>query len=168
MLDWIRVGWIGLTLLAGAASADSLPAPTDDVLLTVRGNLVLQNAEGEANLDAALLESMGSHQVQTSTIWTEGVIQFEGVELGHLMTRLGADGSILRLTALNDYAVEIPMSEAVAGGPLLALRMNGVALSPRDKGPVWLVYPYDTNAEYKNEVSYSRSIWQLTTIEVLP
>ena len=37
----------------------------------------------------------------------------------------------------------------------------------RDKGPLWIIYPYDQNTDYQTEVIYSRSIWQLDRIEVL-
>lgn len=154
--------------LVSVARAESLPEPSGQVILTVRGDIALTNATAEARLDRAMIEAMGVSTLHTGTIWTDGTSEFNGVELARLMLRLGADGSILRLTALNDYAVEIPMSEAVAGGPLLAFRMDGKDLSPRDKGPLWMVYPYDVDPKYKNEVSYSRSIWQLSMIEVLP
>jgi hypothetical protein len=38
----------------------------------------------------------------------------------------------------------------------------------RDKGPVWVVFPYDLATEYQSEVVYSRSVWQMVRIEVLP
>ena len=37
----------------------------------------------------------------------------------------------------------------------------------RDKGPLWLVYPYDADTAYQSEVIYARSVWQLDRIEVL-
>ena len=94
--------------------------------------------------------------------------RFEGVPIASLMAALGAKGSAIRATALNDYAVEIPMEDAVQGRALLAIRMNGEELSPRDKGPIWVIYPYDAGTEFQTEVIYSRSIWQLNRIEVLP
>ena len=54
------------------------------------------------------------------------------------------------------------------GGPIIAYMMNGEEMSVRNKGPLWLVYPYDLNHEYRSEVIYSRSIWQLDRIDVLP
>jgi len=157
-------------VVAGAAMAqpDSLPAPTGAVILTVRGDIARTNGDAEAALDKAMIESMGVATLHTGTIWTEGTIEFQGVELSRLMRQLGANGSFLRMTALNEYAIDVPISEAVDGGPMLAFRMDGKELSPRDKGPLWMIYPYDQNPDYKNEVSYSRSIWQLTLIEVLP
>jgi hypothetical protein len=41
-------------------------------------------------------------------------------------------------------------------------------MSVRDKGPLWVIYPYDAVPEYKSERIYARSIWQLVSIEVLP
>ena len=171
---WAVVRSFGLTVvLTGFALADeratnSLPAPTGAVILTVRGDIALTNAAAEARLDRAMIEAMGVSTIHTGTIWTEGTSEFQGIELARLMVQLGADGSMLRLTALNDYAVEIPFSEVLQGGPLLAMNMDGRMLSPRDKGPLWMVYPYDVNPAYKNGVSYARSIWQLSMIEVLP
>ncbi|RGP37186.1 molybdopterin-dependent oxidoreductase [Pseudotabrizicola alkalilacus] len=157
--------------LATATMAETvpLPAPTGDVILTVRGEIAQTNGDGAAALDRAMIDAIGVTTMHTGTIWTEGTSEFQGVELSRLMRHLGADGTTLRLIALNEYAVEIPMTEAVDGGPLLAFHMDGTDLSPRDKGPLWMVYPYDLKPdEYKNEVSHARSIWQLTVIEVLP
>jgi len=44
--------------------------------------------------------------------------------------------------------------------------MNGNPITVRQKGPLWLIYPYDTNPEYKSEVTYSQSVWQLKSIDV--
>lgn len=160
--------WLGLAGLMGAAQADTLAAPDGAVILTVTGQIDQTNADQEAHLDLGLLTAMGRVEIKTSTIWTDGLQHFEGVPLATVMAAVGAHGSVLRVTALNDYAVDIPISDAVPGGPLLAFQMNGVALSPRDKGPIWLVYPYDAGEEFRQEVIYARSIWQLVRIEVLP
>jgi hypothetical protein len=39
-------------------------------------------------------------------------------------------------------------------------------MSVRDKGPLWVIYPYDSD-DYRSEVIYSRSIWQLDRLEVV-
>lgn len=151
-----------------ATPAEVLPAPTGTVILTVRGEITQTNGESEAALDLAMLEDMGITTMRTGTIWTEGSSEFQGIELYDLMQALGGEGETLRLVALNEYAVEIPMAEAVEGGPMLAFRMDGEILSPRDKGPLWMIYPFDLNPAYQNEINYARSIWQLAAIEVLP
>ena len=155
-----------IALFALPVSAEDLAAPTGDVLLTVTGAGVT-NAEGTTKLDLSMLEDMGGTTIETSTIWTEGVQTFEGVSLNVLIDRLGIDGEILSAVAINDYAVEIPTSDAVEGGPIIAYRMNGKEMSVRDKGPLWVIYPYDSDAAYQTEVIYSRSIWQLDRLDVV-
>jgi hypothetical protein len=159
--------------LATAAKAELAPAaplvvPTGPIVLTVSGQIEQTNGDGVAQFDIAALEALGVTSFETTTIWTSGSQTFEGVALGDLLAVVGAKGTRVLATALNDYAVEIPLEEASLDAALLAFRMNGVELSVRDKGPIWVVYPYDAGNEFQTEVIYSRSIWQLDRIEVLP
>ena len=68
--------------------------------------------------------------------------------------------------ALNDYAVDIPVADAVEGGPIVAYEIDGKALPIRNRGPLWIVYPYDARADYRSEVVYARSIWQLDRLDI--
>jgi hypothetical protein len=154
--------------LMGAGAALALEPATGDVLLTVTGEIGQTNAADEARLDLDLLVELGTTEFETETIWTDGPQTFVGVELIALLAALEAEGDILRAVALNDYAVEIPVSDAVEGGPIIAFLRNGEEMSVREKGPLWLVYPYDNAPEYRAEVIYARSIWQLARIEVQP
>jgi hypothetical protein len=77
-----------------------------------------------------------------------------------------SDGWFLA-TAINDYSVKIPMSDAVEGGPIVAYLMNGEEMSIRDKGPLWVIYPYDSDADFRSEVVFTRSIWQLDRLVVI-
>lgn len=156
---------ISLTALPLAAS--ELAAPTGDVLLTVTGNVAATNVDNRAELDLDMLRSLETVRIETSTIWTEGTQVFEGVPLGVLVAELGLQGKTLRATAINDYAVDIPMTDAVEGGATVAYLLNGAPMSVRDKGPLWIIYPYDDDADFRTEVIYSRSIWQLDRIEAI-
>lgn len=160
-------GGVALGLwLAGAALADMLPAPQGEVVLTVSGDIALSNSPDGAALDIPALEAMEPVEFETSTIWTDGPQTFRGVPLATLLERLGAKGQVIAASALNDYTVEIPLEDAVPDGPIIAFEQNGKQLSVRDKGPLWIVYPYDDRTEYQSEVVYARSIWQLARIEV--
>ena len=159
---------LSLTLGAPGLAAGGLDMPTGEPILTVSGAIQQRNDGDSARFDLAMLEAMPAVTIETSTIWTDGVQSFTGVSLKDLLDRLGAEGSTVAASALNDYTVEIPVSDAVEGGPILAYAMNGKALSVRDKGPLWVVYPYDSKSEYQTEVIYSRSIWQLARIDVRP
>lgn len=156
-----------IIFLVSPLLAQTLAAPQEEVLLTVSGNVANTNTTDTAQLDLALLESLDRTTIETSTIWTEGTQIFEGVSLSVLVDALGLEGQTLRATAINDYAVDIPMSDAVEGGAIVAYKLDGAKMSVRDKGPLWIVYPYDSNADFRTEVIYSRSIWQLNRIEAI-
>ncbi len=167
MLRTIYLAAVMTAFSAAAVFAEDLPTPAGDVVLTVSGNVVKTNVDQTARLDLEMLEAMGTTTIETTTIWTEGMQVFQGVSLKALVEELGIEGTILRASAINDYTVEVPMSDAVEGGALVAYRLNGDAMSVRDKGPLWIIYPYDSDADYRTEVIYSRSIWQLDRIEAI-
>ncbi|MDK3020152.1 oxidoreductase [Pseudodonghicola flavimaris] len=147
-------------------AAQDLAPPQGEVLLTINGAISMHNDAEAARFDRAMLETLETVTIETSTIWTEGVQSFTGVPLVALMQAVGARGDSLRATAINDYAIEIPRSDWVEGGPIVAYLNNGKPMSVREKGPLWVIYPYDTNPKYQGEVIYSRSIWQLDRITV--
>jgi hypothetical protein len=162
----LRAGLLAVLFLAApAVLAQEFAAPTGDVLLTVSGQITKTNGPGTLSLDAAQFGALPQHKFTTSTIWTDGTPTFEGVLLKDLIAAVGVTGSIISLTALNDYKISIPMADVNDDGPLLAYMMDGKTMSLRDKGPVWLVYPYDANADYRSEQTYARSIWQLGRVE---
>ncbi|OYU17267.1 MAG: oxidoreductase [Rhodobacteraceae bacterium PARR1] len=157
----LAIGW------GCSAVAEPLPKPTDTVILSVAGSIAATTGSGVAEFDLAGFESLGTKTILTTTIWTEGEVSFRGVPLKTLLDRLGAKGSILRVWALNDYTVDVPFGDAVENGPILAIEADGKPLSVRDKGPIWLLYPFDDDAQYQTEVIYARSIWQIERMEVL-
>lgn len=170
VLSFLRVAVVAPALWLGAAfgvAAEPLPQPTDSVILTVSGHIGQTNQDGTAVFDMAGFAGLGTETIRTGTIWTDGVTEFRGVSLKAFLDRLEAKGSILRIWALNDYTVDVPFADAVAGGPILAFEADGKPLSVRDKGPIWLLYPFDSNPDYQTEVIYARSIWQIERMEVL-
>lgn len=153
-------------VIAAPAVAEDLPAPTGEIVLTVTGKIAVTNQDGIAAFDLDMLKAIGEVTIETSTPWTEGVQSFTGVPLDGLLKTIRVTEGTLTAKAINDYAVEIPVSDAVADGPILAYLQNGNPMSVREKGPLWVVYPYDSKDEYQAEVIYSRSIWQLSSIDV--
>jgi hypothetical protein len=156
------------TAAPSGVEAIGLPPPATAPLLSVTGAISVTNAEGRARFDLGLLDALPQTSFTTTTIWTSEPQEFAGVLLADFLEAIGAKGTTLRMTAVNDYVIEVPVADAVPGGPILATRINGEVMSLRDKGPIWLVYPFDRNADYQSEVIYARSIWQLDRIEVLP
>ena len=150
-----------------AAFAAGFEQPQGDVVLTISGDIAQTNVEDTLQFDHKMLQDLDATIVETSTIWTDGVRRFQGVSLDVLTELLEVDAGTLVATAINDYSVQIPVSDAATDGPIIAYFMDGNAMSVRNKGPLWVIYPYDRASEYRSEVIFSRSIWQLDRIEVV-
>ncbi len=153
-------------IFAGSLSANSLPNPTGPVVLSVTGAIERINGEAAASFDMALLHSLEQSEITTDTIWTPGTHQFSGVLLKTLLKEVGASGSRVTAFAINDYSVVIPISDATDAGPIVAFAMDGQPMSRREKGPLWIIYPYSSGSEYRTEVIYARSIWQLNRLHI--
>lgn len=157
---------IAAACLALPAQALDLPKPTGPVVLTVSGKIGATNGDGVARFDRAMLEKLGVTEFRTSTIWTEGKPRFTGVTLKRLMSAVEAKGTTLKASAVNNYTVEIPRADWQEDAALVAFARDGKDMTIRDKGPLWIVYPYDSAARFQSEVVYSRSIWQLDRLSV--
>ena len=158
-------GWL-LCLALLALPAAALERPAGPVILTVSGNILHTNAPGAAEFDLAMLRELGGRSFRTATIWTEGVSLYEGVLLQSVLDTVGAEGDTVTATALNDYSVSFPMAEVGEKAPILAYLRDGAPMSVRDKGPLWVIYPYDDDAAYRTEQVFSRSVWQLNRLRI--
>ena len=154
-------------LAATAGLADALPPPEGPVVLTVTGPVEVTNSSDGANFDLALLAETGQASFRSTTIWTEGEQVFTGTPLRAVLDRLKITAGTLRAVALNDYHAEIPVDEVTKDAPLLAWQVDGEYLTVRNRGPVWIVYPYDRAPEFRTDLVYARSVWQLTRLELL-
>jgi hypothetical protein len=159
---------IGVTMprLAGAADA-SLPAPAGKAILTISGKIAVFNEGKTAKFDVALLESLGLSSFTTSTPWYDAPVTFTGVLMAKLMETVRASGETVVAAALNDYETKIPMSDFAQFGVLLALKRNGEYMPVREKGPLFIVYPYDSNSELKSQKYYGRSAWQIARLSIV-
>ena len=151
---------IAKTVATAALISMPVGAFAQDVLLSV-------TVKGETlTFERSALEALPVAQFTTTTIWTEGEQTFTGVTLHDLLSELGVEDGVVKATAINDYAIEIPYADITEDAPVIAYLRNGEEMSVRDKGPLWVVYPYDSAPEFRNEVAYSRSIWQLDRIDI--
>jgi hypothetical protein len=126
--------------------------------------LIVSGPDTERAFSLDDLRAMEQETFETTTIWTEGVQVFTGVPLSALVSQFGITEGELIATAINEYAISFPVEDALKEGPIVAFLRNGNEMSIRDKGPLWIVYPYDSSEEYQSEVVHARSIWQLYRI----
>lgn len=165
MLKTIAYAILAVATLS-ATGALALDKPKGDVILTVTGHVEHPNAGANAEFDLEMLEALASRSGTMETPWTTGKITFSGPLLSAVLDAAGASGETLSVKALNDYAAEVPMSDVRDLQTMLATRMDGQTMSVRDKGPLFLIYPFDTNPDLYNEKYFSRSVWQIKEIEV--
>ncbi|WP_299701434.1 oxidoreductase [uncultured Tateyamaria sp.] len=118
-------------------------------------------------LELADLDALPQQSFTTSTIWTDGAVTFSGVSLAAVLESIGAKGTAVEMVALNDYKVTMPLAQLEETAPIIATRMDGNVMSVRDKGPYWIVFPYDQDPKYQTETIYSLSIWQLNRLKVV-
>lgn len=110
---------------------------------------------------------LGAKRISTHTPWHDGVVAFDGVPGQTLMTLVGASGETATIYALDDYRVDVPIADFARYGAIFAYAMNGRPLTIEERGPLFLVYPYDSDPELAAETYYTRSIWQITRVTVL-
>lgn len=158
--------FLASALFSTTALAAELAAPTGDVVLTIDGSIDNTNADGTATFDLAMLDALPQRDTATKTPWYDGEESFSGPLVQALLNAVGAHGTTVTVRALNDYSADIPIEDFLANPVILASRLNGETLSVRDKGPLFVIYPFDLDPELYNEVYFGRSVWQVTAITV--
>jgi hypothetical protein len=154
--------------LGMASPLMALEAPKGPVILTIKGKLSHPNNGLNADFDLTMLESLPGRNGTMETPWTEGKVTFSGPFLRAVLDAAGAPDGALKVRALNDYAIVVPATDARGFDVILATKMNDKVMSVRDKGPSMLVYPFDLDPKLYTEIYFSRSVWQIKDIEILP
>jgi len=149
-------------LATGLVALLALPLRAEVPLLTVTGQIIADPAA----LTRTDLEGLPQQQLTTATTVTDGTPSFEGFLMRDLLEQLGAEGDEVIATALNDYRVTIPLSDFHDYDVIGALSMDGEVLSPRDKGPIWIVYPRDDHSALQDIRYDTRWVWQLHALHV--
>jgi len=168
MFSWKSVTYMmgAVFLLSGNARADTLPVPTGKVILTVSGNISVTNVGDTAQFDQAMLDSLPQADITTKTPWYDEEMIFTGPPLSTLLETVGAKGETLKAVALNDYETEIPAADAWDTNVILSTRLNGELMTVRERGPIFIIYPYSSEARFQTQTYYARSAWQVTALIV--
>ena len=150
-----------------------LLAPLMSALLfagIAHANGVLSIAQGNGTIkvyDLQDIDALPVTQIETLNDWVDEETRFSGPLLRDLLESVDADmPELVRFVAINDYSVEIPTTDFWEWDVILAVRMNGELLSPRDKGHYWVVYPVSDNPELKDPLYNGRHIWQVVRMEI--
>lgn len=112
------------------------------------------------------LLSLPMHTIDTSTLWTTSA-RWEGPRLADVLARAGFKGRTLRVYSYDGSVQDIPIAFVHRYEPILAYRENGVELSLRNFGPLFLIFPRDQHLDVlASEVGSRRFVYQIKHIEV--
>ncbi|OPX57150.1 hypothetical protein BTE48_01370 [Oceanospirillum multiglobuliferum] len=138
------------------------PLQADQNILTVTGEVTGSNH----HFSLADLKAMPNYQVKTETIWTDQEHTYTAISVAQLLEKLGAKGQNLRFIALNDYAIEVPVDILLEHNAFIAFEQDGKPMRIRDKGPLWVLYPFSDQPQINTPFYQAHCAWQLKTIEV--
>lgn len=159
-----------LTAMAlGGAVLPGVAAEDRSAFLTIRGQLRRYTDASAGIYQFREDEFMGLKQssITTATTWTPRA-QFDGPRIAEVLQHVGAVGSRLEFLALDDYRINIPMSDLLVYKPILAHSRDGKRMTVREFGPTWVVYPRDEFPEQLNTPqTQAKFIWQVWRITVV-
>jgi hypothetical protein len=132
---------------------------------TAQTILTVTHGDDQIEYDLAELQALPQTEFTTSNGFIDGDSMFSGpllrdvLELSNLL-----DEDTITLRAANDYAITYPVSDAMGYDVIIATQMDGVVMSVREKGPLWLMYPFSDFPELSDGIFKSRIIWQLAEV----
>lgn len=149
------------------AAAQPIPAPTGAATLTMTGRVAATNAAAGVELDLATVEQMGLIMYTARDPWLGQELEFTGVLMTDLLAAVGAspDATSIKITALDDYQVDISLIDLKRWPIMLATQTGGAPMSIEDKGPTRIVFPADPDIDTVRYKDFW--IWQIKTIEVV-
>jgi hypothetical protein len=94
------------------------------------------------------LERLGMHSIALAYPHWPKAITFRGPRLSAVLAAAGAEtGGRLFVQALDGYAAEFPWAFAMDDRVILAIEADGRPLAVGGRGPAWLVFPPELQAE---------------------
>lgn len=156
-------------LLAGlsiSGAAFALDAPKERAILSITGKIAEKNAGDKARFDMKMIEALPQHSFTTRTPWFDRPVKFTGPLLADVLAAVKASGSQISAVAINDYKISIPVEDTTQYKLLVARLIDDKAIPVREKGPLFVVYNFDSATELRTSIYYERSIWQLKALDV--
>ncbi|MEZ4863728.1 MAG: molybdopterin-dependent oxidoreductase [Caldilineaceae bacterium] len=151
------------TLQAG----NEIPLPHDPTILTVTGKIGAANDNHRIVMDRVTIERVGEVEYSANDPFEERPVLYRGVLMRDLLKlwQVDPNAQSVHLVALNDYVIDIPITDFQNYPVLFALQADGVYMQPDYRGPAMLVYPVD-HYEFDALSVQAKWIWQIKAIDV--
>lgn len=141
-------------------------ANPDDALLKILAEAETGCPETFALSDVSLL-ALPQQTFKTHHTWSKVADEFSGPLLADVLDQVCPKASKLKLKAINDYQVDLDFNKIKQYEPILALSVNGERLTVRNKGPIWVMIPFDKYTSVPERSLDEALVWQLSSINVL-
>ena len=166
-----------LALMAGQALA------AGPVVLTVTGAVENTNRDAinpdfdklfvfnDTSFDKAMeFDLEGLAALPQTTVRTDfplggDLVEYSGPALAEVLSAAGATGDTVTVQALDGYAVDVPYTEMIDKGAVLALSRDGTPLGIGSFGPAQIVFPRGEREDLA-EMPDDWWVWQIYHISV--
>lgn len=168
----LRCFALAMALLPPAAAglaATGVPQPVSlPAVAAKQPVLTVQGAGVTKRYSVADLEALGTYRVSTSTFWPDDDGTYEGPLLRDVLKNAGlAAAESVRVRAHDGFSQVLPREDWQKWPVLLATRQNGKPMTPRNKGPLRIIYPRDMDRELADTLYRLRWVWLVESIEVV-
>ncbi len=146
--------------------AQSVSLGDREKILTIR----VYNLAGEPGIFREItfgiddLEKFPLVSVRTETQWTNGVLHFQGPLMRDLLNDVGAVGNLIQVNGLDGQSAVIPREDFEKYDVIIACQVNGQYFDIRERGPLWIIYPWSNNPEIQSAAYYDRGIYHLSSL----
>lgn len=158
------IGGILMVLLSWQVLAAKEP-----VVLTVYGDITLNNHHyNRQDFTLSELQALTQAEITTAHPWSTEPHHYRGVDMNSLLNFLFSHRRVLslQLEALNNFSIDVSWEQISSHSPILAWQENKQVMSLRNKGPLWLVLPFDQVSKVQQADFLHFMVWQLRVIRV--
>ena len=134
--------WLGKVLLISGWLVSGMVL-AEEPFFRIAGGGVLQMARGEVVLTRTEFEALPQTEVKTGRPGPRGA-PLSRVLLRDLVRIYGLKSQEVKALAVNEYWAALPLEDGEKYPVLVAEKQDGKALTLRNKGPLWVIYPSPT------------------------
>ncbi len=152
---------------ASIGLTEAIPSPSQDVVLSIFGQVAAKNTADSLELDMSTLEKLGLVKYEVHDPWLKQTFTYSGVLMSDILKYAGTfhTAQSVHIVALDDYQVDIPIADIEMWPILLATRADGELMNVENYGPLRIIYPYGSHSI--DPASHNDLwIWSLKCIEV--
>lgn len=155
-----------VTAPLGSSDAQSLEPVTLEPLADTSTILTLTDSAGQTrNFSLPDIERLGTYRLYTETFWPGEGGNYEGVLLKDLLATVNIEGvDAILVEAIDGYAQSLPRRDWERWPTLVATRKEGQPMTVRNKGPLRIIFPMESDPELQNRDMGAHWVWMIRFI----